>query len=104
IVRKLDRALRLEQKQELQWLFVGFGHERADLFLAALDGGSPHLFAPVGRNADYATVEGQVVYFDEEAGGVDEVADITLSLLRQVGDFVIDTFEVSNRRPLTRDH
>lgn len=99
LVHKLERALRLEQRKELEWLFVGFGEERAERFRAAIDGGSLYFFAPHGADADHAMVEGQLLYFDEEAEERTEIADLKLNLLRQTGEFVIDTFEVTNRRP-----
>ncbi len=97
---KLERALRLDQKQELEWLFVGFGETRAARFIEALDGGSLFLRAPVGIDADHAQITGQVVYFGAGNAEPAAVSDISLQLLRQAGDFVIDTFEVSTRKPL----
>jgi hypothetical protein len=92
--------LRLDQRQELAWLFVGFGDTRAARFVEAIGGGTLFLQGPVGIDADHAEIKGQVAYFSEsEARG--QVADISLRLLRQTGEFVIDTFEVSTRRPLT---
>jgi hypothetical protein len=100
-VSKLERALRREDKEDLSWLFVGVGDTRADLFMAALGGGSPYLLAPTGVDADHAEVPGQVIYLDKDRGEIAEVADLSLQLLRQVGEFVIDTFQVANRRPFT---
>ena len=102
-IAKLEHALQREQAQELEWLFVGIGETRAARFIAALDGGSLFLQAPMGLDADHAEVKGQVAYFGKNAGEATQVADISLKLLRQTGDFVIDTFEVSNRRPLPAD-
>lgn len=100
-IDKLQRALRLDQTRELAWLFAGLGDTRAARFTDALDGGALFLNGPVGVDADHAEVEGQVIRFNE--GDPVEATDISLKLLRQAGDFVIDTFEVSNRRPFSGD-
>lgn len=98
---KLERALRLGQTRELEWLFVGLGETRAARLIEALDGGSLFLRAPIGLDADHAAIQGQVVHFGAENEEPAQVSDISLQLLRQTGDFVIDTFAVSSRRPLT---
>ena len=102
-VSKLQRTLRLEQDDDLKWLFVGFGDERARRFMAAIDGGKVYLGQPVGLDADRARVEGQILFRGGESGESRQVADITLHLLRQTNDFVIDTFEVGSRRPFGAD-
>jgi hypothetical protein len=76
-IAKLQRALQLEQTQELEWLFVGIGETRAARFKAALDGGSLFFEAPVGIDADRAEVKGQVAYFGQRAGESTQVADIS---------------------------
>jgi hypothetical protein len=101
VIHKLSRAMRLEQGQELQWLFVGTGEARANLFKAAIDGGTLYFSAVHGIDADHALIEGEVAYMAEDSGQLTETADLKLRLLRQTGEFVIDTFEVTNRRPFT---
>lgn len=102
MIRKLERALSLNNRQELNWLFVGFGEDRSSLFMAALDGGQLYLSRTIGVDADHAEVSG-LVSFTNESGEPVEMADISLRLIRQTGDFVIDTFNVSGRRPFEFD-
>lgn len=94
---KLRRAQRTGSELELSWLFAGTGHARQNRYLAAIEGGNTYFGAPVGIDADHAVIEGEVVWFGEN-GGPPERASLTLNLLRVTGDFVIDTFEVSERR------
>ena len=95
---RLRRALRTGSELELSWLFVGSGHERQNRYLAAIEGGSTYFRAPVGIDADHAVIEGEIVWI-EENGPPLERASLTLNLQRVTGDFVIDTFEVSEREP-----
>ncbi len=95
---KLRQAIRTESALGLSWLFAGSGHERQNRYLAAIDGGSTYFTAPVGIDADHAVIKGEIVW-TQENGPPTERADLTLNLLRVTGDFVIDTFEVSERRP-----
>lgn len=101
IAGKLRRALLTESELEPGWLFVGFGTERQNRYLAAVEGGDTYFSAPVGIDADHAVIKGEIVW-SEENGPPVERADLTLNLLRVTGDFVIDTFEVSPRRPFER--
>lgn len=100
IPRKLQRALRTGSELELSWLFAGSGVDRSrqNRYLAAIAGGNAYFKPPTGIDADHATIEGEVVWTRENGPSV-ERAELTLNLLRVTGDFVIDTFEVSARRP-----
>lgn len=98
VPRKLQRALRAGTELEFGWLFVGSGTERQNRYLAAIDGGNATFKPPVGIDADHAVIEGEVVWTDENRRSA-ERADLRLNLLRVTGEFVIDTFEVSERRP-----
>ena len=100
LTSKLKQALRLENEDELTWLFVGYGEERARRFLTAIDGGQVYFGQPDGLDTDHARVEGWIVFGRGQSENSREVADITLNLLRQTGDFVIDTFEVGSREPI----
>ncbi len=84
----------------LEWPLVGLGEPRASRFLAAIDGWRIYLDLPAGRGADRASMQGKILYADAEGGQLTEAADISLNLLRQCGEFVIDTFEISNRQLL----
>lgn len=95
---RLQRALRTENAQELRWLFVGTGDQRQNRYRAAIAGGNVYFTPPVGIDADHATINGEVVWNGQD-GSPAERADLTLNLLRVTGDFVVDTFELSKRRP-----
>ncbi len=103
-VARLERLLRMErrgtssQDQELQWLFVGYGDARLRLLRDALDGGYLSFTRFAGIDPDHAEAHGQVAYAGEDGIPV-EVADVTLTMLRQTGEFKIDTVRVSDRRP-----
>lgn len=96
--QRLRRALSTENAQQVGRLFVGTGIERQNRYRSAIAGGSVYFEAPVGIDADHATIEGEVVWTGED-GSPTERADLTLNLLRITGGFVIDTFEISGRRP-----
>jgi len=98
IPEKLRHALQTESARELGWLFVGFGSERADRYQAAIEGGDAYFKPPRGIDADHAVIEGEIVW-REQNGQPTERASLTLNLLRVTGDFVVDTFEVSERTP-----
>jgi len=104
IPRNLQRALRTGSELELSWLFVGSGVERSrqNRYRAAIEGGNTYFEPPLGIDADHAVIKGEVVWTQENGPPV-ERADLTLNLLRVTGDFVIDTFEVSARRPYERE-
>ena len=99
LATKLNRALRLERQDELEWLFVGLPEERARRFLTAIEGGDLYLNAPEGVDPDHARIAGQVIFRTEGGTNDWQARDITLNLLRQTGDFVIDTFDIGARRP-----
>ncbi len=102
-IAELQRLLRLEwggqssQELQLQFLFVGYGDERLKLLRKALDGGYLTLTSFVGIDADHAEAHGQIAYTDEDGLPV-QVADIKLAMLRQGGEFRIDTVAVTGRR------
>lgn len=98
IPRRLERALSTENAREAGWLFVGMGAERQNRYRTAIAGGDVYFTAPVGIDADHAMIRGEIVWSAQD-GSPSERADLTLNLLRVTGDFVIDTFELSERRP-----
>ena len=55
--------------------------------------------APEGVDPDHARIAGQVIFRTEGGTNDWQARDITLNLLRQTGDFVIDTFDIGARRP-----
>jgi hypothetical protein len=98
---KLWRAQRTGSELEMSWLFAGSGTERQKRYLAAIEGGSAWFKAPVGIDADHAVIDGGITWTADNGPPLEQ-ADLRLNLLRVTGDFVIDTFEVSNRRPYQR--
>ena len=82
-------------------LFVGTGRERPNRYLAAIEGGDAYFQPPLGIDADHAVIKGEVVWVAENGPPIERAA-LRLNLLRVTGDFVIDTFEVSERRPFER--
>ena len=52
-----------------------------------------------GVDPDHARIAGQVIFRTEGGTNDWQARDITLNLLRQTGDFVIDTFDIGARRP-----
>lgn len=97
-VHELDRMQQLPEGSRLRWLFAESGHDLARGFREALDGGSFELGAPNAIDVDHAEVEGFVTFRPRE--GQNEILDIKLRLVRQTGQFVIESYEISERRPL----
>lgn len=98
-LRGLVREVRHEETGELSRFFVGIGNARAALFREAIGEGTLYLDAPTAHSIDRVSASGKAVYYTGN-GNVEEVADVTLELLRQPGGFKVDTFTVGERRPL----
>lgn len=99
LAEKLERAIRAGDEQEQAWLFVGIGPQRSARLRSAITGGRLWFARFTGIDADHAEISG-LIYFDNAGDGAGEVMDVTFRLIRQTGKLVIDTFEVSNRRPI----
>ena len=97
--RSLDTALRSEDAMALRRLFVGVGARRSDAFRAAIgDADRIALEPPEGIDADHVRLKGRILFYSDDR---EEEADVRLDLIRSMGDFVIDTFEVGERRALS---
>ena len=96
---RLQNALRGADPRALQWLFVGTGAARADTFREAIGEGKLYLGPPEAEDFDRASVSGSVYFPAADDEGQDQIADVELHLLRQTGEFRIDTFAVGERRP-----
>ena len=98
VPHRFRRAIRTQNKQELNWLFVGVGDDRSTRFTTELGDGDVFWNAPEGIDRDHARLTGLVVWDDAEGNPVQQ-GDLTLNFLRVAGDFAIDTFNFGPRRP-----
>lgn len=104
LVNKLSgNNSRMPQGREFGWLFAESAKALEEPFRAAVTHGNAALYfdPPYATDVDHATAQGQIVFWGEGGadGEDDEQADIRLQLVRQLGEFVIQSYEISERRP-----
>jgi len=101
LVRELEgRNSDLPQGREFGWLFAASARELAEPLRAAVSNGNAGLYfdAPHASDVDHATVKGEVVFWGE-GDSPDERADLTLTLIRQLDEFKILSYELGERKP-----
>jgi hypothetical protein len=96
---ELERLDLSTASDELRQLFTWEARDQVEPFREALIGGQLYLNAPRANDPDNAEVTGQVGYLSEDEGR-SEVADVKLRLVRDGRYFVIESYELSERRPL----
>src|SRR5262249_54733483 len=90
----------LPQGREFGWLFAQSGQRFAEPFRAAITAGNASLYleAPQASDADHATVQGEVLFWDD-GDGPGELAALKLTLVRDLGAFKTQPYERGARPP-----
>lgn len=101
VVQKLNRGLWSDEDEEqakaMEWLFSGLGGTRAASFRKDLSGGYPSFLAPRAQSISDVTVQGRIVYVDEQ-DRLHEYADITLTLVLEFDEYKVGDWEISERK------
>ncbi|MCB1560940.1 MAG: hypothetical protein KDI75_07580 [Xanthomonadales bacterium] len=83
--------------ERFQWKYFARSSEQlAEPFIHDLNGANFFFAPPEATDLDHASVEGQAIFPDDEN---DQITDLKLKLVRQNREFVILSYELSEKRP-----
>ena len=83
--------------ERFQWRYFARSSEQlAEPFIHELNGANFFFAPPEATDLDHASVEGSVIFSTENDS---QMADLKLKLIRQNRDFVILSYELSDKRP-----
>lgn len=96
IIEKIESRNEDVTDFKVRWMVADSARELVPELTKLLNSGQPYLGPPSARDFDHATVKG--VFQKKGDGEEDKIADISFELVRQAGDFVVQSFKLSEFR------